>query len=769
MNLHDFSYELPPELIAQDPLTHRDRSRLMLMNKETGAVKHDVFHHITHYLKKGDCLVINNTKVIPARLFGARPGKEEQIEILLLTRKQDDIWECLVKPGRKVKPGVTLEFGGGLLKAECVSVNEDGNRQVQFTYDGIFEEILDELGQMPLPPYITHKLKDKNRYQTVYAKHDGSAAAPTAGLHFTPELLAKIEEMGVKIAPVTLHVGLGTFRPVKVENILEHHMHSEYYSISQESADMINETKKNGGRVICVGTTSCRTIESAADENGMLKESSGWTEIFIYPGYRFKVLDCLITNFHLPESTLLMLISALAGRENVLAAYEVAVRERYRFFSFGDAMFITNDTEGEYNVAPLDKSVDATVTVPGSKSMTNRALLMAALSAGEAKLKGVLFSDDSRYFLSSLCSLGFSVEENEETKEVILQGCGGVLPQKEGEIYVGSAGTAARFLTAMLALSEGHFTIQASEQMKKRPMKPLFEALEALGAEFTYLEQPWHLPVEVIGNPQACGTVQLDISESTQFLSALLMTAPMLVNGLKIQITSKKKIGSYIKITMKMMEQFGVNVDFENDAYEVKCDSVYRCDEYQIEPDVSAACYFYALAQLTGGKVIVSNVHFDSMQGDMKFLGVLKEMGAEVVATDAGICVSGPQNGNFDGIEIDMNDFSDQTMTLAAIAPFAKTPTTIKNIGHIRLQESDRLRAIAENLDRMQIRFDEGANCITIYPGEPQACAIETYEDHRMAMAFALVGLKVPEICIKNPTCCRKTFENYFDVLDEIR
>lgn len=336
----DFYFDLPEELIAQDPLEDRSSSRLLVLDKETGEVDHHVFKDIVGYLNPGDCLVINDTKVIPARLIGEREGTGAKVEVLLLKRNENDIWETLVKPGRKAKPGTKLVFGNGLLHAEVLEVVEEGNRMIQFHYEGIFEEILDQLGQMPLPPYITHQLEDKNRYQTVYAKHTGSAAAPTAGLHFTPELLKEIEEKGVDIARVTLHVGLGTFRPVKVENILEHHMHSEFYQIDQNAADKINRAKENGHRVICVGTTSCRTVESAADENGRLHECSGWTEIFIYPGYKFKILDCLITNFHLPESTLIMLVSALAGREHVLAAYEEAIKERYRFFSFGDAMFI---------------------------------------------------------------------------------------------------------------------------------------------------------------------------------------------------------------------------------------------------------------------------------------------------------------------------------------------------------------------------------------------------------------------------------------------
>ena len=340
MKTSDFYYDLPKELIAQDPLEDRSASRLMHLDKTTGEYKHGHFRDILQYLKPGDCLVINDTKVIPARLYGSKVGTDAAIEILLLKRKENDIWETLVKPGKKCKVGTVISFGDGILTGEVVDIVDEGNRLIQFHYEGIFEEILDQLGQMPLPPYITHQLKDKNRYQTVYAKYDGSAAAPTAGLHFTPELLQQVKDMGVDIAEVTLHVGLGTFRPVKVDNILDHHMHSEFYMVTQEAADKINNAKKNGHRVICVGTTSCRTIESAADENGMLRESSGWTQIFIYPGYQFKVLDCLITNFHLPESTLLMLVSALAGREHVLAAYEEAVKEGYRFFSFGDAMFI---------------------------------------------------------------------------------------------------------------------------------------------------------------------------------------------------------------------------------------------------------------------------------------------------------------------------------------------------------------------------------------------------------------------------------------------
>lgn len=342
----DFYFDLPQELIAQDPLSDRSSSRLLMLDKNSGETKHETFKNITNYLSKGDCLVLNNTKVIPARLIGNRETGGA-VEVLLLKRHEGDVWETLVKPGKKCRPGARLTFGEGLLKAEVLETVEEGNRLIKFYYDGIFEEVLDSLGEMPLPPYITHKLQDKNRYQTVYAKYEGSAAAPTAGLHFTKELLNQIEEKGIKIAYVTLHVGLGTFRPVKVDNVLEHHMHSEYYEITKEAADIINETKQSGHKVICVGTTSCRTIESAADENGRLEPKCDNTEIFIYPGYKFKVLDELITNFHLPESTLVMLVSALAGKDKVLNAYEEAVKEKYRFFSFGDAMFIRSHLEQE--------------------------------------------------------------------------------------------------------------------------------------------------------------------------------------------------------------------------------------------------------------------------------------------------------------------------------------------------------------------------------------------------------------------------------------
>ena len=342
MKTSDFYYDLPKELIAQDPLEDRSASRLMHLNKETGEYEHGHFRDILKYLKPGDCLVINDTKVIPARLYGSKVGTDAAIEILLLKRRENDIWETLVKPGKKCKVGTVISFGDGILTGEVVDIVDEGNRLIQFHYDGIFEEILDQLGEMPLPPYITHKLQDKNRYQTVYAKHEGSAAAPTAGLHFTKELLQQVQDAGVKIAHVTLHVGLGTFRPVKVEDVTQHHMHSEFYVVEEDQAKLINDTKAAGGRVIAVGTTSCRTLESATGEDGILKAGSGWTEIFIYPGYKFKVMDGLITNFHLPESTLVMLVSAFAGRGHVLKAYEEAVKEKYRFFSFGDAMFIVD-------------------------------------------------------------------------------------------------------------------------------------------------------------------------------------------------------------------------------------------------------------------------------------------------------------------------------------------------------------------------------------------------------------------------------------------
>ncbi len=340
MKTSDFYFDLPEELIAQDPLEDRTGSRLLVLDKDSGQTEHHVFRDILDMVGPGDCMVLNNTKVIPARLYGSKEDTGAGIEILLLKRLEKDLWECLVKPGKKCKPGARMVFGDGRLRAEIKETKEDGNRLIAFEYDGIWEEVLDALGEMPLPPYITHKLQDKNRYQTVYAKYEGSAAAPTAGLHFTRDLLEQIEAKGVKIAYVTLHVGLGTFRPVKVEDVTNHHMHSEYYEVTEETARLVNETKAAGGRIICVGTTSCRTVESASTEDGVLHAGCGNTEIFIYPGYKFKVLDALITNFHLPESTLVMLVSALAGKEQVLDAYKEAVEERYRFFSFGDAMFV---------------------------------------------------------------------------------------------------------------------------------------------------------------------------------------------------------------------------------------------------------------------------------------------------------------------------------------------------------------------------------------------------------------------------------------------
>ncbi len=340
MDVAEFDYDLPKELIAQDPLQDRSSSRLLILDKETGAIRHGVFTDILDELRPEDCLVINNTRVIPARLLGEREGTGGAVEVLLLRRESGDIWETLVKPGRKARPGQRISFGGGILTGEVIDIVDEGNRRIRFTYDGIFEEILDRLGEMPLPPYITHRLTDAARYNTVYARFDGSAAAPTAGLHFTKELLQKIRERGTSVAEVTLHVGLGTFRPVKADKVEEHHMHSEHYEVSPAVADVINTARSRGGRVIAVGTTSCRTLETVTDEDGKVRPGSGETSIFIYPGYHFKAVDALITNFHLPKSTLMMLVSALAGRDNIMKAYGEAVKERYRFFSFGDAMFI---------------------------------------------------------------------------------------------------------------------------------------------------------------------------------------------------------------------------------------------------------------------------------------------------------------------------------------------------------------------------------------------------------------------------------------------
>lgn len=425
----------------------------------------------------------------------------------------------------------------------------------------------------------------------------------------------------------------------------------------------------------------------------------------------------------------------------------------------------------QYKVRKLNKPINCTVEVPGSKSITNRALLMAALSDGECRLNGVLFSDDSRFFLTSLISLGYIIQANEVENYIIIEGHGRDIPKKTGTINVGSAGTAARFLTAMLSLSDGEYVIDASEQMKRRPMLPLFEALESMGAEFTFIEKNGHLPVKVIGAASNGRTpkneVSIDISESTQFLSALMMTAPMLKSGLKINITSKKTDGSYIRITSNMMRQFGCEVRHEGAVYEIPAGVSYIPETYQIEPDVSAACYFYAAAALTGGYALVKNVRFSSMQGDMKFLEVLKKLGCVVTEEQEGISVKGPEGGKYDGIDVDMNDFSDQTMTLAAIAPFANTPTCIRNIEHIRLQESDRIEAIAEELNNLCIDIKKGKDRIEILPGEVKPGVVKTHADHRMAMAFALIGLKVDGIIIDDYECCRKTFENYFTVLDK--
>lgn len=422
-----------------------------------------------------------------------------------------------------------------------------------------------------------------------------------------------------------------------------------------------------------------------------------------------------------------------------------------------------------YLVRKVKDKIDWKVTVPGSKSMTNRALLIAALSDGAVDLEGVLFSDDSRYFLSSLQSLGFELKIDEAAKKVQIIGCNGSIPKKEAEIYVGSAGTAARFLTAMLGLSDGIYTINASEQMKKRPMKPLFDLLAGIGAEITYLEEEGFLPIRIKGAARAERVdVSLDISKSTQFLSAMLLISPMLKQGLKIHITSEKTDGSYIRITRNMMKEFGVEVSFDGTDYEVGTGAVYRLNHYVIEPDMSAACYFYGAAAITGGKAVVRNVHMDNTQGDLKFLSVLEKMGCIVCDTKEGVCVTGPERGTLHGIDINMNDFSDQTMTLAAIAPFASEKVHISGIGHIRLQESDRIHGIVTELTRLGIRCEEGEAEVTIYPGTPQPGLVETYDDHRMAMAFSLIGLRADGIRINDPSCCRKTFEEYFEVLDAL-
>lgn len=421
-----------------------------------------------------------------------------------------------------------------------------------------------------------------------------------------------------------------------------------------------------------------------------------------------------------------------------------------------------------YRVPTQYKAINGTVKVPGSKSITNRALLMAALAKGKSQLSGVLFSDDSRHFLSSLDALGFDVSIDEPGKEVTVHGLGGKIPKENATINVGSAGTAARFLTAMLALSDGEHTILCSEQMKKRPMKPLFDALISVGARFEYLEKEYFLPVKVIGNKGICQKVTMDISKSTQFLSALLMVAPMTNNDVSIQITSEKKGGAYIDITRHMMEQFGVTTTFDGTTYEVSKSSHYTLGNYAIEPDMSAACYFYAMAALTGGMITVSGVQTNLIQGDIKFLKVLKMLGCQINTTPEGIQVTGPKDGHYTGITVDMNDFSDQTMTLAALAPFATSPTTIQNVAHIRGQECDRMQAIINELTKAGITCKSDGEQIHINPGQINPTSISTYDDHRMAMAFTLIGLKSEDILIENPTCCKKTFENYFEVLENL-
>lgn len=423
----------------------------------------------------------------------------------------------------------------------------------------------------------------------------------------------------------------------------------------------------------------------------------------------------------------------------------------------------------QYLVKKTEGPVNWTVEVPGSKSMTNRALLMAALSDGDVELSGVLFSDDSRHFLSSLEALGFILQIDEPEKKVTVTGCNGSIPKKEAKINVGSAGTAARFLTAMLGFSDGIYTIQASEQMKKRPMLPLFELLEGAGARITYLEKEGFLPIRIQGCAQKRPvSLELDISKSTQFLSALLLISPMIKQGLHIHITSEKTDGSYIRITRKMMEDFGVSVTFDGRDYEVPQQASYRRARYVVEPDMSAACYFYAAAAVTGGRALVKHVHMDNTQGDLKFLGVLEQMGCEVAETPEGIAVTGPSVGSLKGTTVDMNDFSDQALTLAAIAPFAREQVRIEHIGHIRLQESDRIHAIVTELSRLGIRCDEEPEAVVIYPGKPVGGTVETYEDHRVAMAFSLIGLRTEGIRIDDPGCCKKTFEEYFSVLDEL-
>lgn len=419
-----------------------------------------------------------------------------------------------------------------------------------------------------------------------------------------------------------------------------------------------------------------------------------------------------------------------------------------------------------YEVKKLNKSLSGTVIVPGSKSMTNRALLLAALSDKTSTLRGVLFSDDSRHFLSSLESLGFEMDINEDEKTVVIKGTGGSIPNKTGTINVGSAGTAARFLTAMLALSDGEYVIECSPQMEKRPMAELFKVLEDMGAQFTYLKENLHLPVKLQGNNGRCKDIKMDISKSTQFLSAMLMVTPVTKSGIKIDITSEKKTGAYIKITMDMLKEFGVSVEFDGSSYIVGGNQSLTIGDYYIEPDVSAACYFYAIAALTGGSIVVKNVFNSSVQGDMKFLGVLEKMGCSIEETAEGIKVTG--NGSLIGIDVNMNDFSDQALTLAAIAPFANGQTVIRNVGHIRGQECNRMAAIVNELTRCGIDCREEGDDIYITPGNVKPATIETYEDHRVAMSFTLVGLMADGIVIDNPMCCRKTFENYYEVLEKL-
>ncbi|MCI8390335.1 MAG: 3-phosphoshikimate 1-carboxyvinyltransferase [Roseburia sp.] len=447
--------------------------------------------------------------------------------------------------------------------------------------------------------------------------------------------------------------------------------------------------------------------------------------------------------------------------------------------------------ENRYLVKTVNQPVDWKVTVPGSKSMTNRALLLAALSEGTVEVEGVLFSDDSRHFLGSLDALGFALRVDEERKHVTVTGCGGKIPRKEAQIDVGSAGTAARFLTAMLGVSDGCYTILASEQMKRRPMLPLFEGLMSVGARITYLEKEGFLPVKICGRgyrgeeeagpakgtpgtageeagPALPAELALDISKSTQFLSAMLLVAPMIRQGLFVRITSEKTDGSYIRITRTMMEEFGVTAEFDGRNYTVAPGVSYRRERCTVEPDMSAACYFYAAAAVTGGRAVVNHVHRDNTQGDLKFLEVLARMGCTVEETADGICVTGPRDGKLHGITVDMNDFSDQALTLAAIAPFADAPVQIRHIGHIRLQESDRIRAITEALGALGIRCEEEEDAVRILPKEPHGGTVKTYEDHRVAMAFALTGLRTDGVWIENPACCGKTFEEYFDVLEEL-